>query len=226
MRQELAMQEPVSSTEGVCLKPRHDQLRTTSLLMLALLVLLSGCASSTASPPRFEGRSTAAIEVSVRQLASFGIALSTNRGAELTLLSLSVIPLPGFRTPRLVHAALLDPVGKTGYPTSAPGWPPALPNRNSLSRFEGSKVLTTPLGAPVVILIGVSASRSSDTFEAIAGVRLSFGYQGGHYVANIWNAGVICLVQSRATMTAKEVGQCARANERVGRILERLSAER
>ncbi|MGO9197055.1 MAG: hypothetical protein ACLQK4_07985 [Acidimicrobiales bacterium] len=183
----------------------------------------AGCGGAPESPIHFRGNSSAAIPIAPGGIGSFSAPLDTGHIDQMTLISATLLVLPGFVTPRLVRLGVIPDTGEDL--TSWSGWP--IPQSqldgHKVDRFSGAKIVTRPprLGYPT-IEYGLAPS-SRDPIEATAGLRLTYVFEGQSYVGDIYSAGLICVVPSVAKITNREQERCDEAsfkeNNEVGKLV-------
>jgi hypothetical protein len=128
------------------------------------------------------------VEVSPGASADFTAFLVNPSGAQVTLLSASVVPVPGLEpTGRLVHLGISKTRGIAG---AADGWPvPGVPTRE-------------PSGAQIGrgqsnIVFGITGGTPGRNYSA-AGLSIRYRYRGQIYHVTAWSAAIACITRSFA----------------------------
>ncbi|MFI5035007.1 MAG: hypothetical protein ACHQFZ_02240 [Acidimicrobiales bacterium] len=154
-------------------------------------MLLGGCVSAP-TQLTFPGADVAGSGADPGTPLSISLIIQPKPDASITLISLKLIPLPGFRLPRLLGAVILK--RKRGYPLYVSGYPPphvsfgmTLPTR----RFGGviSDVHLVRYEQPPVLLYGIVAGGSG--MYADAGVMLTYRYHGVIQSAPIYDGAIL-----------------------------------
>ena len=148
-------------------------------------------ASSSGSPLSFTaaGVDMSGARVYPGQTESFAAFVTANpAGVAFQVRKVSLIPLPGLRTPKLVGAMFL--VGVRGVPLEARSFPP----RNSTTdqpypvHAIGSYTVRSgikPYQPPLVLEYGLSGNDLGG--YAVAGIRITYVVDGRSYTASIYN---------------------------------------
>jgi hypothetical protein len=136
------------------------------------------------------------------QVIDFPARLQSGTPGTVTLIRAQLIPLPGFRTPKLVHLSVFTGCG-LNLSSSAWGWPIKVPDDGgtvSGRNLSGARVWTGVYGRKgcySAIVYGVMAS-SVGPFAA-GGLRITFKTGGHLESAPIFNGGFAWLNQLRPT---------------------------
>jgi hypothetical protein len=112
-------------------------------------------------------------------------------GFSYHIVKVTLIPLPGFRTPQLVGAVIL---AQNQIPLEAEGFPPIDPSngkRLAVRALEGFTAVSglQPYRPPTVIMFGISGADIGA--YAVAGISVTYETQGRRYAANIYNAAIL-----------------------------------
>lgn len=144
--------------------------------------------------------------------ADFSAILQSSSSANITLLGVSLMSLPGFATPKLVHVALLE--SSKNYPSGTTGWP---------ARNGGTQVYATrtAIGARIevgngqlpILVYGVTGSKSGRLY-AVAGVNVRFSVNGAVHTALVLAGGFDCVQQFSHVATHSEMSWCFRQYSR------------
>jgi hypothetical protein len=139
--------------------------------------------------------------------ADFSATLLSSSSANITLLGISEVPLPGFATPRLVHVALLE--SSRHYPSGTTGWPPrsgagaqVYPTRPAI----GARIRIGKGQLPIVVY-GVTGSKSGRLY-AVAGVKVRFSVNGAVHTALVLAGGFDCVQKFSDVATHSETSWC------------------
>jgi len=172
-------------------------LRTFGVLVPVLCAALSlaGCSDGNSMNQKYFGGAAASMGgdgAEYGQIIDFTAGLQSDSPGTITLLSAELIPLPGFRTPKLVHLTVVTGCGLEVF-SSNWGWPPRIsvvrggiaPDRV----FNGARVWTgiKGKGCQSVIIYGVVASAWGP--YACGGLLVTFKTSGGVERAPIFNGG-------------------------------------
>jgi hypothetical protein len=154
-------------------------------------VLLGGCESAP-TQLTFPGAEVSGSGVDPGTPLSISLTIQPTPAASITLVSLKLIPLPGFRLPRILGAVILE--RKHGYPLYVTGYPPPkvsfgmdLPTR----RFGGvvSDLHLKGTVQPPVLFYGIDANGTG--MYAAAGVLLTYRYRGVVQSAPIYDGAIL-----------------------------------
>ncbi|MGO9161494.1 MAG: hypothetical protein ACLP7J_12400 [Streptosporangiaceae bacterium] len=116
--------------------------------------------------------------------------LINHTGQVVTLKSARLLPLRGFRPPRLVHLAI-EP-GKD-FAAADSGWPPSTEGRDHIQPFAGARI---PSGNKRVnILYAVAATKLGDYGDA--GIRVTVLAGGTLATVDVLSVAGTCVVPSR-----------------------------
>jgi len=142
-------------------------------------------------------------------VADFSAILQSSSSERITVLGVSLIPLPGFATPRLVHIALLD--NSKRYPAGTTGWPPldgVGTQVYSTRTAIGAKILIGLKQLPIIVY-GVTGSKSGHLY-AVAGVNVRFRVNGAIHTAIVLAGGFDCVQQFSRVASHNELSWCSR----------------
>ncbi len=141
--------------------------------------------------------------------ADFSVILQSSSSKSITLLDLSLVPLPGFATPKLVHVALLG--RSRNHPAGTTGWPPRTDIGNDVYPTRpafGTRIEIGPGRLPILVY-GVTGSRSGRLYGA-AGVNLRFRVDGMVQTAEAFAGGFDCVQIFSRMATPAQLRQCYR----------------
>lgn len=147
--------------------------------------------TSSASPLSFaaSGVSMSGQRVYPGQTESFAAFLTAYpEGVEFQVQAVSLIPVPGFRTPKLLGAVFL--VGVRAVPFATSGFPPRSPTTDQplpVHVITGYTVKSDNRAyqPPLVLEYGLKGSRLGG--YAVAGIRITYLVGGHSYTASIYN---------------------------------------
>lgn len=124
------------------------------------------------------------------QVVAFPALLVAARPRTITLLSASLVAVPGFPLPRLSHLSVVSGCG-LDLPAFAVGWPTVISGSHATARqvpFAGAKVWTgARKGCTSAVLYGIQ-SPATGPF-AIAGLQLTFSAGSQRASALVYNGG-------------------------------------
>lgn len=168
---------------------------TTTVLALACAIavagsLISGCVTVPAGPLQTlteQGQpvvGAGGVPVAPGQPVD-GTALVVNTSRQpVTLVSASVVPVPGYRAGLLVHLGVDASVDIV---TPGINWPPGVP----VTRFSGAKL---PAGESRIIF-GFTGNQAGRNYAA-AGIRITYTYQGRDLTVTAWSGIMACVTRS------------------------------
>ncbi len=141
-------------------------------------------------------------------VADFSAILQSSSKMRITVLDVSLIPLPGFATPNLVHTALL--LNSRNFPAGTTGWPPlrgvgneVYPMRNAIGASIRIGVANLP-----ILVYGVSGSKPGRLY-AVAGINVRFLANGVTYNAIVFAGGFDCVQEFSLVATHSEIKWCS-----------------
>jgi hypothetical protein len=172
------------------------------------------------------------------EVADFPVTVENTGSAPVTLLSARLIPVPGFRMPRLIHLGVL--AEHEELLTSAQGWPiretDHPPGGWAIRPFHGYVVLPWSvrkrrhLGAiQDMIEYGVVGSGVNVNYAA-AGLRVTYRVGGSIHTQNLYDGGVDCVLAAstfgykHARFEAQTRKYCDGSYERVSNAVFKLAA--
>jgi len=144
------------------------------------------------------------------QVVDFPVMVQNNGAQPAVLLSAVLIPVPGFRTPRLVHLAVLKE--HLGIETSAVGWPISVQGcyiKQGRCLGKNEVLATRPMKGFVVLPHGRHGPGPlSDMIEygvvgtrlgryGAAGLLVSYRVGGSIQTARLLDGGLVCVATSR-----------------------------
>lgn len=162
---------------------------------LSTVLILSGCSSSPAFKASYfnaAGVSMGGDGAHTGQIMYFPARLLSDAPGDITLLSAQLIPLPNFRTPKLVHLAVFYGC-ELVVPSAGWGWPPQVQAQGgnaAMHAFVGDKVWagTKGMGCYPLVIYGITAT-SAGPF-AVGGLRVTFKSSSGDtQTSPIFNGG-------------------------------------
>jgi hypothetical protein len=123
---------------------------------------------------------------------SVALTVDPRPAASIDLIGLKLIPLPGFRTPKLLGAVVLE--RKRGFPVYVAGFPPPAVSyglKLPVRPYKGviSDVRLGKDVQPPVLLYGVEASGRG--MYAAAGLMLTYRYDGVVQTAPVYNGAIL-----------------------------------
>jgi hypothetical protein len=143
------------------------------------------------------------------RVADFSAVLESSSAARITVLGVSLVPLPGFATPKLVHVALLT--NSRDYPAGTTGWPPrsgvgtgVYPTRAAI----GAQINIGMRQLPIIVY-GVTGSKSGRLY-AVAGINVRFRVDGVTDTALVLAGGFDCVQSFSSAATHTEMKWCNR----------------
>jgi hypothetical protein len=129
------------------------------------------------------------------KVAVFPVSLGSNTHEEIRLLSIKLIPLPGYSTPKLVGARL---VNQRGYPASELSWP-LKARLTSQLRSRLVDLYTPPSGVGTqYVVYGVVGTRPH-TLYAAEGVSITYAHNGVTHSADFYWAATDCVSSKLGT---------------------------
>jgi hypothetical protein len=141
-------------------------------------------------------------------VADFSALLESSSTARITVLAISLVPLPGFSTPKLVHVALLK--SNKAFPAGTTGWPP--------NSGDGAGVYATrsAIGASIrigkgqlpILVYGVSGTTSGRLY-AVAGINVRFRVDGAIRTAIVLAGGFDCVQHFSGFATHSQMKWCS-----------------
>lgn len=165
--------------------------RLVVAVMAISAVLLGGCESAP-TQLTFPAAQMSGSGVDPGTPLSISLIVQPMPAASITLIDLKLIPLPGFRLPKLLGTVVLE--RKRGFPLYVAGFPPppvsfgmSLPTR----RFGGviSDIHLRRNEQPPVLLYGIDAEGAG--MYAAAGVTLTYRYDGVVQSAPIYDGAIL-----------------------------------
>jgi hypothetical protein len=170
------------------------------------------------------------------QVVDFPVEVENPGAQAAVLLSATLIPVPGFPTPRLVHLAVLDEHRERV--TSAVGWPPSdtkcsvgptgrCTGKGTTKVFpsrplRGFVVLPHdrhgPGPLPDMIEYGVVGSRPGQ--YGTAGLALRYRIGSADYVVNLYAGGLDCVARSSSAPTCNTFKSTDRFASAFNRLLD------
>ncbi|HLX47236.1 MAG TPA: hypothetical protein VKS82_02780 [Streptosporangiaceae bacterium] len=172
-------------------------------------------------------------------VADFPMQVQNTGSVPVTLESIALVPLPGYPTPRLVHAGVLPE--HNDLLTSARGWP--IWKGNSPSRtwrllpLRGYTVLPWKTRSsslrrygpmPDMIEYGVLGSRLNTDYW-VAGLRVTYRLGGNIYTQTLYDGGADCVgnfsFKHIATYMSIYRKYCAAVDVRANKELEKIAPQ-
>gem|GEM_PF-2228630 len=172
-------------------------------------------------------------------VADFPMQVQNTGSVPVTLESIALVPLPGYPTPRLVHAGVLPK--HNDLLTSARGWP--IWKGNSPSRtwrllpLRGYTVLPWKTRSsslrrygpmPDMIEYGVLGSRLNTDYW-VAGLRVTYRLGGNIYTQTLYDGGADCVgnfsFKHIATYMSIYRKYCAAVDVRANKELEKIAPQ-
>jgi hypothetical protein len=142
------------------------------------------------------------------QSADFTAFVFNHSHEPVTLVSATLIPIPGHPAGQLVHEAVAlhhDGVAAAG------GWPPGVPTTS----FKGARL---PYGQSNIIF-GFRGARAGHDYMA-AGLRITYRYHGKLYTTPAWSAAVACVTRDlNESMTP-----CKRTAQAANQATQKIAA--
>jgi hypothetical protein len=127
------------------------------------------------------------------KVSVFPVSLGSNTHDEVRLLSVKLIPLPGYLTPKLISARL---VKQRGYPVSELSWPLKASSTTKLNA-RLVDLYTPPSGSGTqYVVYGVVGTRPH-TLYATEGVSITYAHNGTTHSAEFYWAATDCVVSKR-----------------------------
>jgi hypothetical protein len=183
------------------------------------------------------GLSYGAIATTPRLIADFPMQVENSGSVAVTLESATLIPLPGYPTPRLVHLGVL--AEHRSLLTSAVGWPVWKAHSPSstwqLRPLRGYTVLPWKVRMshrrqwgplPDMIEYGVLGTRVNTDYW-VAGLRITYRLSGKTYTQTLYDGGADCLgvfdYKKPATYKALYQKHCAATDARANKELEKIA---
>lgn len=205
--------------------------RSRKLGMALLAVLVSATAiavafTATSSPSlnfNVAGVYYGGVLTNPGDVADFSVVLASSSSKSITLLGLSLVPLPGFATPKLVHVALLG--RSRNHPAGTTGWPPRTNIGNDVyptRSATGTRIVIGPGRLPILVY-GVTGSRPGRLYGA-AGVILRFRVDGVIETAEAFAGGFDCVQEFSRVATREQLRWCDRLFARADSAQWRLPA--
>lgn len=121
----------------------------------------------------------------------------------VTLVSASVITVPGFPAGRLRHVAVAVAHNSV---QGGHGWPPS---GVALRPLRGARLGRGETG----IVLGISGPRAGRDY-VVAGLRITYRYEGKLYSMSAWVATVACVVTSIPAGSGSALRSCSRTGQR------------
>ncbi|MGA8682355.1 MAG: hypothetical protein ABSB54_04790 [Acidimicrobiales bacterium] len=166
----------------------------TALLALLLATVL-GVGLGLAQAPRpvtFASDGITGLPVLNGQVGDFGVILGTTSDETITLQHVSLISVPGYPLPTLVHAVVVAPPSLG----SDRGWPPLELAGDRLLSIGGLRVaLTTSPRSVSELVYGVTASGSA-TMYAWAGMNVTYVLDGQQFSSPAYAGGALCVARN------------------------------
>jgi hypothetical protein len=129
------------------------------------------------------------------QSADFAAFVVNTGSGPVTLISASLVPIPGRPAGRLVHLGVA--VGHNAV-AFARGWPPGIP----VTPFRGASLRSGQSN----IIFGFSARDPGRTYMAV-GITITYSYNGQTSTVTAWSAATACVV---STFTDASLAGCRR----------------
>ncbi len=159
-----------------------------AVLVASLVALATSCAGSGSGLVGNIGAGAwAGVPTTPGRPADYTGFLANNSGHVIILRSATLLPLKGFRAPKLIHEAI--EVGKN-FASSARDWPPTNP-RFPLKNFAGYHVLP---GRRVNILYSIVARKLGG--YADAGIEVTVQANGSPVTVDIISVAATCIVEA------------------------------
>jgi hypothetical protein len=209
--------------------PRSRRGQMAAVLAAALVAggafLAVRCTVDPPSPITFDsGTFLSTQQVHPGQPESFAAILTSHPdGYSYHITRGSLIPLPGFRTPRLLGAVLLR---IRGVPLQAPGFPPRQRNgsRYPVHALSGYRARSgaPPFKPQMVLMYGLRGTQPGG--YAVAGVRITYLVGSHSYTTDIYNGALLFCYPRHQTRAQHRLEEAAynRMNNKAATALQRL----
>ncbi len=180
-------------------------------------VTLGGCSS----PPAYKASYFNAAGVSMGgdgartgQVMYFPARLLSDAPGEITLVSAQLIPVPNFRTPKLVHLTVVYGC-ELVVPSAGWGWPPQVQAQGgnaALHAFAGDKIWTGTRGMGCYHLVIYGITTTSTGPFAVGGLRVTFKSGSGDLQSSpIFNGGFSYYVPAK--LSPQEVAKARKESD-------------
>lgn len=177
--------------------------------------VLAGCGAGQAGPLRtvasdgqpIIGVGTLSLEPG--QSADTTAYVTNSSDAPVTLVSASVVPVPGFAAGRLTHLAIATGRGAPGIIL---GWPPGVP----VGPFAGA----TLRHGESKLVFAISGQRVGVDYAA-AGIAVVYRYQGRVYRMTAWSGDLACV--TTAKQLHKVANHCGNIDSRLTAAIQKLA---
>jgi hypothetical protein len=123
----------------------------------------------------------AAVPVFAGQPADFTAFIYNPLHTLVTLISASAVRVPGTLSAHLAHVAVGTTLNMIG---EGRGWPPGIPVKPLKNARIGH--------GQTDIIVGITGATVGKNY-AVAGVKITYQYQGNTYNVVIWSAGIACV---------------------------------
>jgi hypothetical protein len=185
-----------------------------ALILVPVLVLLHHNPKTVVSADYFDesGVELGGTLVKPGAVAVYSAPLDAKAAVPIRLLGLSLISVPGFPLPRLVHLALLG--RSLAYPAGTTGWPPLASFGKTYPIRPFAGIIVKPAqpksgGLPPIVLYAVTGNRPN-TMYAVAGVIIRYEVGGETRVSSVFSGAMACVVQFSDIASMEERQWCAR----------------
>lgn len=183
------------------------------IILIALLAALSACGGSWPGDQPYFSNAAMMGGNGARfgQIMDFPAQLFANTPGSIELVSARLVPLPGFRTPKLVRLALVSGCG-LDMPTSGWGWPPrvrlARGGYAKVRNFAGARVWTGTWGKGCYNMAIYGVVAYSFGPYAAGGLRIVFKSDGKLREGTVFDGGFSWYHPSKPTQ--QEISQMRR----------------
>jgi hypothetical protein len=158
------------------------------VMALAASPVMAGCSTGPASGPLQSltagGQPVvdgAAVPVLAGQSADFTAFVYNPLHAPVTLVSAVPVLVPGTLPAHLAHVAVGTTINIIG---EGRGWPPGI----STKPLKGARIGHGQTN----LIIGITGTTAGQNY-AVAGVKITYQYQGDTYTVVAWSAGIACV---------------------------------
>jgi hypothetical protein len=195
--------------------------RVAALVAAAVVVYqVSGCGTSGSAGPLQNLQSAGGPQFAIAyglyhpgQSADFAAFVVNTGSGPVTLMSASLVPIPGHPAGRLVHLGVA--VGHNAV-AFARGWPPGIP----VTKFRGASLRPGQSN----IIFGFNALDLGRTYMA-AGIRITYRFDDQIGTVTAWSAATACVISAHAdsALANSRLADCRRLSEVAQKATERLS---
>jgi hypothetical protein len=191
------------------------------VVLVALLV-----PSKVSQPPgslNFSGASLGSLDAPPGEIVVFSAPLYSRKAQVIQILSVGLIRVPGFPTPRLMREALLGPY--PGFPASTTGWPPKGPRGTfPIKGFRGVAVnVGSKSEMPPTVLYGVVGARAGTAY-GVAGLEITYRVGSDIRTSPVYSGGLACVVRYRTEPSPDQKHWCDAQLTAFGNAMENMPA--